>query len=99
MVATMCRARYTLTHSEVAGKEAAVAWALATFSEPWRSIVRRSRSWREDRSMDAAALIPEVMALVEWAATEGSENGEQGAVDSGEGTVDKLTGCSPAELA
>jgi len=86
VVETMCRARYTLAHGELPSKEEAVAWALETFPEPWLSIVRRSQSWRQDLSIDAAALAPEVMALVAWAATESGE--EQRTGDREQGTVD-----------
>jgi len=87
VVETMCRARYTLARGELPSKEAAVAWALATFPEPWLSIVRRSQSWRQNLAIDSAALVPEVMALVAWAATQSGEEQGIGNREQGQWTV------------
>lgn len=77
VVETVCRAKYTLAHREVTSKESAVAWALATFPEPWRSTVRRSQSWRDDPSIDSTELIPEVRAFIAWTVAESVQDSEQ----------------------
>ncbi|HZO89607.1 MAG TPA: aminoglycoside adenylyltransferase domain-containing protein [Chthonomonadaceae bacterium] len=71
VVETMCRALYTLAHSRLSSKPVAVAWALETLPEPWRSTVERSQAWRTDDTPDPA-LVPEVMGFVRWAALEGA---------------------------
>ena len=67
VVETMCRALATLACNKLQSKPRAVAWAIATLPEPWRSMVERSRAWRTDETPDPA-IVPEVMRLVCWAA-------------------------------
>jgi predicted nucleotidyltransferase len=66
VVETMCRALYTLACGALCTKPQAVAWALATLSEPWRSTVERAQAWRTDPTLDPA-LVPEVRRFVQWA--------------------------------
>ncbi|RME46691.1 MAG: DUF4111 domain-containing protein [Chloroflexi bacterium] len=68
VVETMCRALYTLACGELSSKQRAVAWAIETLPEPWRSTVERSQAWRSDDTVDPA-IVPEVMQFVRWAAT------------------------------
>lgn len=67
VVETMCRAHYTLACAELASKQRAVAWALATLPEPWRATVARSQQWRADATYDPS-IVPEVIHFVLWAA-------------------------------
>jgi predicted nucleotidyltransferase len=71
VVETMCRALYTLECGELCSKPSAVAWALETIPEPWRSLVERSQRWRTDDTRDLS-VTPEVMRFVEWVASGGS---------------------------
>jgi hypothetical protein len=68
VVETMCRALYTLAWGQLSSKRRAVAWALETLPEPWRSTVERSRAWRSDDTVDPA-IVPEVRQFVKWAAS------------------------------
>jgi hypothetical protein len=68
VVETMCRALYTLACNQLPSKPRAVAWALATLPEPWRSTVERSQAWRTNTTPDPA-IVPEVMRFVGWAAS------------------------------
>lgn len=70
-VETMCRALHTLATGEAQTKPQAVAWALATLSEPWRTTVERSRVWRSDPTPDDS-LNPEVTRFILWAAGRGA---------------------------
>ena len=70
VVETMCRALYTLEHRQLCGKPQAVAWALKTIPEPWRSTVERSREWRTDSTRDQN-VTHEVMRFVDWVAAAG----------------------------
>lgn len=72
VVETMCRALCTLVTGELPSKPRAVAWALANLPEPWRSTVERSRAWRGDKTREPA-IVPEVLRLVCWAASEGED--------------------------
>jgi len=71
VVETMCRALYTIACGELPSKRRAVAWALETLPEPWRSTVERSQAWRDDDTVDPTTIVPEVMRFVSWAATDG----------------------------
>jgi predicted nucleotidyltransferase len=77
VVETLCRALYTLDCGALCSKPHAVAWALATLAEPWRSTVERSQAWRTDRARDPT-LIPEVMAFVRWVIVQSNANGGSG---------------------
>lgn len=70
VVETMCRALYTLASGELPSKQRAVAWALETLTEPWRSTVQRSQAWRTDATPDPD-IIPEVRSFLLWAVSEG----------------------------
>lgn len=70
VVETMCRALYTLACGELPSKQRAVAWAIETLPQPWRSTVERSRAWCSDDAVDPA-IVPEVMQFVRWAALDG----------------------------
>ncbi len=70
VVETMCRALATLAGGQILSKPRAVAWALATLPEPWRSLVERSQAWRTDQTIDLA-LGPEVQSFVRWATSDG----------------------------
>jgi hypothetical protein len=72
VVETMCRARYTLAHAELASKRRAVAWARAVLPEPWRATVARAQAWRADNTTDPA-IVAEVIGFVLWAAAEAPE--------------------------
>lgn len=65
-VETMCRCLHVLETGEVASKTRAVAWAIDSFSEPWRATVERSQSWRADPTVDHA-IVGEVRRFVAWA--------------------------------
>ena len=69
VVETMCRALCTLACNTLPSKPRAVAWALATLPDPWRSTVERSRAWRTDTTLDPAT-VPEVMRFVRWATSD-----------------------------
>ncbi len=69
VIETMCRALYTLARGVLCTKPCAVAWAMATLPEPWRSTVERSRAWRADPMPDPA-IVPEVTRFVRWATSE-----------------------------
>ena len=71
VVETMCRALAALACGRLLSKPRAVAWALATLPEPWRSTVERSQGWRTDQTLDLA-IVPEVQGFVRWAASEGA---------------------------
>jgi hypothetical protein len=75
VVETMCRALYTLDRGELCSKPQAVAWALETLPEPWRTTVDRSRAWRTDSTVDQSVL-PEVQRFVYWAAGDRSAASE-----------------------
>ncbi|SDO78926.1 protein of unknown function [Paenibacillus sp. yr247] len=66
VVETMCRAMYTLMCGDVCSKQCAVAWALETFPEQWRSLVDQSRAWRTDTTLPEPNIISEVMRFVHW---------------------------------
>jgi hypothetical protein len=68
-VETICRGLYTVEVGALPGKVEAVEWAMEALPEPWRNLVRRSRTWLLDRSADPS-LIPEVRAFILWAAVE-----------------------------
>lgn len=70
-VETLCRALHTLARGELSSKARAVAWAIASLPEPWRATVERSRQWRAQGTHDRAAVEPEVIWFVRWAASEG----------------------------
>jgi len=72
VVETMCRILYTLATGELVGKPQSVAWALETLSEPWRTTVERSQSWRNDQTVDLS-IAPEVVAFVHWTAARADE--------------------------
>ena len=71
-IETVCRALYTLARGELPTKPQAVAWALETLPEPWRSLVERSQAWRADGTPDPST-VPEVMRFVRWAASQTQE--------------------------
>jgi predicted nucleotidyltransferase len=71
VVETMCRALAALACNQILSKPRAVAWALENLPEPWRSMVEQSRVWRTDPTLDPA-IVPQVMAFVHWAASEGA---------------------------
>jgi predicted nucleotidyltransferase len=75
VVETMCRALYTLERDDLPSKPRAVAWALESLPEPWRSTVERSRAWRTDNTPDPGT-VPEVRRFVEWAASGGGNVSE-----------------------
>jgi hypothetical protein len=70
VVETMCRALYTLARGELASKTRAVAWAIETLPEPWRSTAVRSRAWHGDDTPDRS-IVPEVMRFIHWTALQG----------------------------
>src|SRR5688572_16441025 len=76
VVETMCRALYTLDRGELPGKPRAVAWALQTLAEPWRSLVERSQQWRTDNTSDPD-VTPEVMRFIYWTAFGGHTMGAE----------------------
>ncbi|WP_199621997.1 aminoglycoside adenylyltransferase domain-containing protein [Paenibacillus alkalitolerans] len=67
VVETMCRAMYTMACNDICSKPRAVAWALETIPEPWRSLVERSQSWRIDSAPPDPGVISEVMSFIHWA--------------------------------
>ena len=71
VVETMCRALAALASSELPSKRGAVAWAMATLPEPWRTTVERSQAWRTDNTLDPA-IVPEVRRFVQWATSDGA---------------------------
>lgn len=74
VVETMCRALYTLACGALCTKPQAVAWALTTLPEPWRSTVAHSQAWRTDPTLEPA-IVPEVMRFVQWTAANGERDG------------------------
>ncbi len=71
VVETMCRALGAIATGELVSKRKAVAWALETLPEPWRSTVRSSQAWHDDGSVNPAGLVRRVRDFVLWAASEG----------------------------
>ncbi|MBC7931118.1 MAG: DUF4111 domain-containing protein [Rubrivivax sp.] len=65
VVETMCRALHTLSCGQLTNKAEAVAWALDSLPEPWRSTVELSQAWRTDGTNDPA-IVPQVMRFVLW---------------------------------
>lgn len=70
-VETMCRMLHTLATGATQTKPQAVAWALTTLPEPWRTTVERSQAWRGDQTRDDA-LNPEVRRFVLWTVEQGA---------------------------
>jgi predicted nucleotidyltransferase len=67
VVQTMCRALYTLACGEICSKPRAVEWALGTLTEPWCSLVEKSRFWRTDNiTIPDDNIISEVRQFVLW---------------------------------
>ncbi|HET9224631.1 MAG TPA: methyltransferase domain-containing protein [Roseiflexaceae bacterium] len=85
VVETMCRALSTLACGQLWSKPRAVAWALATLPEPWRSTVERSQAWRTDQTVDLAA-VQAAQEFVRWAASEGASISEANSLDAGQYT-------------
>jgi hypothetical protein len=65
VVETMCRALHTLAQGALSSKGQAVAWAMETLPDPWRSLVAKSRDWRTNSRVDLT-VVPEVRAFVHW---------------------------------
>jgi len=55
-ILTMCRALYLLQYGQVASKPKAARWAESTLDPKWRPIIRQALQWRDDLSIDRAAL-------------------------------------------
>ncbi len=72
VVETLCRALYTLARGQLLSKRRAVAWALETLPEPWRSTVERSQAWRTDDTVDPS-IVPEVRRFVLWTASDAQD--------------------------
>lgn len=68
VIETMCRALCTLATGTLPSKPQAVAWALETLPEPWRSTVVRSQAWRGKQTVDAS-LNPEIQRFICMAAS------------------------------
>lgn len=66
-IETICRILYTLELGRPPTKPQAVAWALESIEEPWRSLVVWSQAHRADKTADAHR-IPDVAEFVRWAA-------------------------------
>ena len=66
----MCRALDTLAHGALRSKARAVSWAEESFPEPWRSMAKRSRVWRNDSTIDPA-IAPDIVSFVHWVAADG----------------------------
>lgn len=64
-VLTMCRARYTLAHGDIASKPASARWAQAALAPRWRDLIARAAAWRPgvpfDRFDDVAAFMRETL--------------------------------------
>ncbi len=69
-VETMCRMLHTLATGAAQTKPQAVAWALATLPEPWRTTVKRSQAWRGDQTRDDAPN-SEVRRFILWTVEQG----------------------------
>ncbi len=65
---TICRMLHTLGTGQLGSKPAAVRWARLHLPEPWRGLVERSASWKNDPAVDPA-LNAEVREFIVWAAT------------------------------
>ncbi|MBB3112282.1 hypothetical protein FHS18_004368 [Paenibacillus phyllosphaerae] len=73
VIETMCRVLYTLANGEICSKPHAVAWALSTLPEPWRSLVERSQCWRTDTlTTPDDPLIAEVRRFLLWVTAQGA---------------------------
>ena len=70
VVETICRALHTLATGMISSKPAAVTWAEQTLPQPWRDLVRQSRAWQVDDTVDASLIAP-VRGFVLWAARGG----------------------------
>lgn len=69
-VETMCRTLCTLATGTLQSKPRAVAWALATLPEPWRTTVERSQKWHADETIDPS-INQEVMRFIHWTGLQG----------------------------
>ncbi|EFH82516.1 aminoglycoside adenylyltransferase domain-containing protein [Ktedonobacter racemifer] len=69
VIQTMCRALCTLATGTLPSKPQAVAWALATLPEPWRSTVVRSQAWHGKQTFDVS-LNPEIQRFIRMAASQ-----------------------------
>ena len=65
-ILTMCRALYLLQYGQVASKPKAARWAESTLDPKWRPIIRQALQWRDDLSIDRAAL-SETLRFVRFA--------------------------------
>ena len=70
VVETMCRALCTLATGTLQSKPCAVAWALTTLPDPWRTTVERSRLWHADATIDTT-INPEVIHFIHWTGYQG----------------------------
>lgn len=69
-IETMCRALYTLATGTLQSKPRAVAWALATLPDPWRTTVERSQKWHADETIDPSINL-EIMRFIHWTGLQG----------------------------
>lgn len=67
-VETICRGLYTLETGAIITKPQAIAWALETLPEPWRSLAEWSREHHADKTADHTK-IADVLAFIRWAAS------------------------------
>jgi len=63
-VLTMCRALYTIQHCTVASKPVSAEWAGKTVGEPWRPLIERAASWRQD---DGVNDLDDTLAFIRYA--------------------------------
>jgi hypothetical protein len=56
VVLTMCRALCVLDRGEFVSKPEAASWALCHLAPEWAPLIRRALAWREDATLDDAAL-------------------------------------------
>ncbi|HEY0752777.1 MAG TPA: aminoglycoside adenylyltransferase domain-containing protein [Ktedonobacteraceae bacterium] len=69
VVETMCRALCAQATDTLQSKPRAVAWALATLPEPWRTTVERSQIWHTEQTIDVS-INPEVMRFIDWTSSQ-----------------------------
>ena len=62
---TLCRALYALEHGDFVSKPQAAAWAEHTLPAEWIPLIQRALAWRDDATVDEAAL-PETVRFLRF---------------------------------
>ena len=66
VILTLCRALYALECGDFVSKPQAAAWAERTLPAEWIPLIQRALAWRDDETVDEAAL-PETLRFLRFA--------------------------------